>query len=154
MATELRTRGQAERQPLSPGSVRGINKQSGRHVRQLILSQDMIPFIIPHSGCNAYYPPLGSHLSSEALGEGKCVFWGSRQHKHFRHETLWISRLPSHPGEASHPGHLLDSEACSIKPEFCIETVMQSQQRQRRWHRHPLCRDKPVRSREPEQRLN
>ncbi|EPQ01687.1 tRNA-splicing endonuclease subunit Sen15 [Myotis brandtii] len=53
--------------------------------------------------------------------------------------------------EAFHPGHLLDSGARSIKPEFCIGPMMQSQQRQQGWHRHPLCIAKPVRSREPEQ---
>lgn len=52
--------------------------------------------------------------------------------------------------EAFHPGHLLDSGARSIKPEFYIGPMMQSQQRQQGWHRPPLCIAKPVRSREPE----
>lgn len=64
MVTELPTHWQAERQLSSPGSFRGINKQSGRHVRQLILSKDMISFIL--------YSSLPDPMPIICLLEGIC----------------------------------------------------------------------------------
>lgn len=99
MATELRTHQQAERQPPSPGRFRGINKQSGRHVRQLILSKDMIPFIIPHSRIRRLLSASWKKASVQrGSGSGEIIVFLAF-HKPVHHETMRISRLLSHPGK-------------------------------------------------------
>lgn len=75
MVTELRTHRQAERPLLSPGSFRGINKQSGRRVRQLILSKDMISFIIPHSRIRCLLSASWKASVQRGSGSGEMIVY-------------------------------------------------------------------------------